>query len=144
MVTEFEKGYERGYKDGTAGAALPNVNDNGDKIDGYGYAYKTDSRGEPYIHIDSVRSMLKKAADVQTVRRGHWIWKERHRNSLRVVKGIDRYGKEGDLQIHEEYKEKVNYCSECGKQGHEVSLNFCPNCGTRMDGDTNGEMVTNG
>lgn len=58
-MTEFEKGYEQGYKDGTAGAALPNVNDNGDKIDGYCYAYKTDSNGEPYIHIDSVRGMLK-------------------------------------------------------------------------------------
>ena len=58
-MTEFEKGYEQGYKDGIAGAALPNVNDNGDKIDGYSYAYKTDSNGEPYIHIDSVRNMLK-------------------------------------------------------------------------------------
>ncbi len=58
-MTEFKKGYEQGYKDGMAGAALPNVNDNGDKIDGYSYAYKTDSNGEPYIHIDSVRSMLK-------------------------------------------------------------------------------------
>jgi hypothetical protein len=58
-MTEFEKGYEQGYKDGMAGAALPNVIDNGDKIDGYDYAYKTDSNGEPYIHIDSVRSMLK-------------------------------------------------------------------------------------
>lgn len=70
-MTEFEKGYEQGYKDGVAGAALPNVNDNGDKIDGYGYAYKTDSHGEPYIHIDNVRSMLKKATDVQPVDR--WI-----------------------------------------------------------------------
>ena len=70
-MTEFEKGYEQGYKDGIAGAALPNVNDNGDKIDGYSYAYKTDSIGEPYIHIDSVRNMLKKAADVQPVDR--WI-----------------------------------------------------------------------
>lgn len=60
-MTEFEKGYEQGYKDGTAGAALPNVNDNGDKIDGYSYAYKTDSNGEPYIHIDSVRGMLKES-----------------------------------------------------------------------------------
>lgn len=66
-MSEFEKGYEQGYKDGVAGAALPNVNDNGDKIDGYSYAYKTDSNGEPYIHIDSVRSMLKKAADVLPV-----------------------------------------------------------------------------
>ena len=72
-MTEFERGYEQGYKDGTAGAALPNVNDNGDKIDGYSYAYKTDSNGEPYIHIDSVRGMLKKAADVeQSIERG---WK---------------------------------------------------------------------
>lgn len=61
-MTEFEKGYGQGYKDGVAGAALPNVNDNGDKIDGYSYAYKTDSNGEPYIHIDSVRNMLKIAA----------------------------------------------------------------------------------
>lgn len=66
-MTEFEKGYEQGYKDGIASAALPNVNDNGDKIDGYCYVYKTDSRGEPYIHIDSVRSMLKKADDVQPI-----------------------------------------------------------------------------
>ena len=63
-MTEFEKGYEQGYKDGMAGAALPNVNDNGDKIDGYSYVYKTDSNGEPYIHIDSVRDMLKKAEGV--------------------------------------------------------------------------------
>lgn len=64
-MTEYEKGYEQGYKDGMAGATLPNVNDNGDKIDGYSYAYKTDSFGVPYIHIDSVRNMLKKAADVE-------------------------------------------------------------------------------
>lgn len=54
--------YERGYKDGMAGAALPNIIDNGDKIDGYAYSYKTDSEGVPYINIDSVRAMLTKAA----------------------------------------------------------------------------------
>lgn len=79
---------------------------------------------------------LCKSKDAQLVKRGKWIWKERHRNSYRIVNGTDRYFKEGDLQIHEEYKEKVNYCSVCGKQGHEVFLNFCPNCGARMDGDT--------
>lgn len=61
--------YERGYKDGMAGAALPNIIDNGDKIDGYNYSYKTDSEGVPYINIDSVRAMLAKAA--QSVDR--WI-----------------------------------------------------------------------
>lgn len=54
--------YERGYKDGMAGAALPNIIDNGDKIDGYNYSYKTDSEGVPYINIDCVRAMLTKAA----------------------------------------------------------------------------------
>ena len=77
------------------------------------------------------------SADVQPVKCGKWIWKERHRNSYRVVKGIDKYGKEGDLQLHEEYKVKVNYCSVCGKQGHEAFLNYCPNCGARMDGEQN-------
>ena len=63
--------YEKGYKDGMAGAALPNIIDNGDKIDGYAYSYKTDSEGVPYINIDSVRAMLTKAADVQPVDK--WI-----------------------------------------------------------------------
>lgn len=119
-MTEFEKGYEQGYKDGMAGAALPNVNDNGDKIDGYSYAYKTDSNGEPYIHIDSVRSMLKKAADVQPVKHGRWIdiyeWAKMHDST---PSGICTY----------------YWCSECQKE-QEKKSNFCPNCGARMDGDT--------
>lgn len=62
--------YERGYKDGMADAALlnialPNLIDNGDKLDGYAYSYKTDSEGVPYINIDSVRTMLTKATNAQ-------------------------------------------------------------------------------
>ncbi len=120
-MTEFEKGYEQGYKDGTAGAALPNVNDNGDKIDGYDYAYKTDSRGEPYIHIDSVRSMLKKAADVKPVRRGEWE-DERYDDLLHCY---------------------IATCSECGYEStdkYRITDNhkYCEYCGARMkeDGDT--------
>ena len=120
-MTEFEKGYEQGYKDGMAGAALPNINDNGDKIDGYSYAYKTDSIGEPYIHIDSVRSMMKKAADVQPVKHGRW------------------------KQIGEQSAK----CTACGgvlksngkdKTGKALIFNavyhYCPYCGARMDGDS--------
>lgn len=50
---------------------LLNIIDNGDKIDGYAYSYKTDSEGVPYINIDSVRAMLTKAAGAR--RRGWWI-----------------------------------------------------------------------
>lgn len=114
-MAEFEKGYEQGYKDGVAGAALPNVNDNGDKIDGYSYVYKTDSRGEPYIHIDSVRSMLKKAADVHPIKRGKW-----EENA--------GYGGWGDT---------IYQCSECSieftcETGIDIDWNYCPYCGARM------------
>ena len=121
-MNEFEKGYEQGYKDGTAGAALPNVNDNGDKIDGYNYAYKTDSRGEPYIHIDSVRSMLKKAADGQPVKRGRWI----------------------DCTFYDpcEKSWEQDFEFECSNCGHKIYNKpndnnlFCGHCSARMDGDT--------
>lgn len=118
-MTEFEKGYEQGYKDGIAGAALPNVNDNGDKIDGYSYAYKTDSNGEPYIHIDSVRSMLKKAADVQPVKHGRWV----------------QYNRNGE----ETYIECTNCCVpsrprhlQMVTRSGEGLPDYCPNCGADM------------
>lgn len=116
-MTEFEKGYEQGYKDGVAGAALPNVNDNGDKIDSYDYAYKTDSRGEPYIHIDSVRNMPKKAANAQPLKHGRW------ESPVSVGNGI-------------------KFCSVCRNEAYwdtdygQQLFDYCPYCGARMDGDT--------
>ena len=128
--TEFQIGYEQGFNDGRASAALPNIIDNGDKIDDYTYMYKTDSRGEPYIHIDSVRDMLKKAADVQPVIHAHWKRGEE--------KGFRTYN-------------PLWYCSNCGERIRydtrtrtyqktkrpvwEVNA-FCRKCGARMDGDT--------
>lgn len=84
-MTEFEKGYEQGYKDGTAGAALPNVNDNGDKIDGYSYAYKTDSNGEPYIHIDSVRGMLKEAKEKNNLSIDKYVPLDYNTHTVRIT-----------------------------------------------------------
>lgn len=100
----------------------------------YEYEYPTASGDFDEYASHDVPNVLRNmpVADVQPVKRGKWVWKERHRNSYRVVKGIDEYGKEGNLQIHEEYKEQVNYCPECGKQGHEIFLNYCPNCGANM------------
>lgn len=118
--TEFQIGYEQGFNDGRASAALPNIIDNGDKIDDYTYMYKTDSRGEPYIHIDSVRDMLKKAADVQPVRRGRW---------------------KKDTMGYDVYIE----CLECGtslsmsnyiEEEWRELMRYCPCCGARMDGDS--------
>jgi len=116
-MTEFEKGYEQGYKDGIAGAALPNVKDNGDKIDGYGYAYKTDSLGEPYIHIDSVRSMLKKAVDVKLGKWEHLVSRQ--------------------SGAHYEVAARCSCCKEyvvtiCGCEA--MPFEFCPHCTADMSG----------
>lgn len=113
-MTEFEKGYEQGYKDGMASAALPNVNDNGDKIDGYSYAYKTDSNGEPYIHIDSVRDMLKKTADVQSIKYG------------KAVKIFDN-----------PYTGKMFTTCSCCDAKINLKDNFCRCCGADLRGETN-------
>ena len=73
---------------------------------------------------DGVQWMLEQidalpSADVQLVRRGHW-----------VHDGYDH--PHGNDWIH---------CSECGKRGINVPAdltNYCPNCGARMDGEQNG------
>lgn len=110
--------YERGYKDGMAGAALPNIIDNGDKIDGYAYSYKTDSDGVPYINIDCVRAMLTKAANVQPICHGRWI---------------------------NEYLDDDVWCADCtnckngthSRFGRVSIYAYCPQCGADMRGDTN-------
>lgn len=53
------------------------------------------------------------AADVQPVRHGRWIWDSN-----------------APYREHGAYK-----CSNC--DGHsDFEENYCPNCGARMDGDT--------
>lgn len=107
--------YEKGYKDGMAGAALPNIIDNGDKIDGYAYSYKTDSDGIPYINIECVRAMLTKATNTQPIRHGQWI-------------------------ITDDVEHFIAVCSECGRTEDSRDIKDMPycHCGARMikDGDT--------
>lgn len=118
-MTEFEKGYEQGYKDGMAGAALPNVNDNGDKIDGYSYAYKTDSNGEPYIHIDSVRSMLKKADDVQPVKRGRWIISNLYAQCSECSVAYDLDTFQRLIPMNENVPRHCSYCGARMEEGQD-------------------------
>lgn len=106
--------YEKGYKDGMAGAALPNIIDNGDKIDGYTYMYKTDSDGIPFINIESVRSMLNKAAEGK---HGKFV----------PFTDIERYEtfKDGGIPYD-------GRCSECDSCLFNTDK-YCGDCGARMD-----------
>ena len=77
----------------------------------------------PYAHLgesidaDVVISDIKgmKAADVAPVRHGRWI---------------DAYP---DIEPNPMFMYGI--CSECGfEQGISKYLNYCPNCGSKMDG----------
>ena len=109
--------YEKGYKDGMAGAALPNIIDNGDKIDGYAYSYKTDSDGVPYINIDCVRNMLDKVKDVQPMKHGRWI------------------PQGDDMWLCSNCKENIIYSEH--ESDRTEKQRYCCRCGARMikDGD---------
>jgi len=62
-------------------------------------------------------SILRKvpSEDVQPVRHGKWV----------------------ELEPKGRFARTQYVCSECGAINNK-STNFCPNCGARMDGDTDG------
>ena len=75
------------------------------------------------------------AADVQPVKRGHWVEKHRHRGGYRQVTGKEPMSLSNETHtiiINERYEIDDLYCSECGKLNESVFTNFCPNCGAKM------------
>ena len=73
------------------------------------------------------------AADVAPVRHGRWIMKHRHRGGFRRYTGIDDMGEQHTITVNERVEYDDRYCSECGKQSADNFLNYCPNCGCKMD-----------
>ena len=82
---------------------------------------------------DCIRYM--DAADVAPVRHGRWIMKHRHRGGFRRYTGIDDMGEPHTITVDERVEYDDRYCSECGKQSADNFLNYCPNCGAKMDLD---------
>lgn len=73
------------------------------------------------------------AADVAPVRHGRWIMKHKHRGGFRRYTGIDDMGEPHTITVDERVEYDDRYCSECGKQSADNFLNYCPNCGAKMD-----------
>ena len=121
---EVSKVFKTDYKEGI----LSNIIDNGDKIDGYAYSYKTDSEGVPYINIDSVRCMLSKAKDVQ---RGHWIKKSEEYYRL-----WQDSGRSWDDMPY--FVTGLKFACSCCFNQYDVNAegveewDFCPKCGADM------------
>lgn len=67
------------------------------------------------------------AEDIVEPRHGRWVWKHRT--------GKDECGNVHTIQVDMTYECAEPYCSECGELcDNSGSLNYCPNCGARMDG----------
>lgn len=72
-------------------------------------------------------------ADVAPVVHGHWKWKDRYRGGFRIVKGVMKNGEEVECQIDERRIINEPYCSICNMWNDGSTLNYCPNCGAKMD-----------
>lgn len=77
----------------------------------------------------------EKKDDVATVRHGRWVMKHRHRGGFHRYTGIDDMGEQHTITVDERVEYDDRYCSECGKQSADNFLNYCPNCGAKMDGE---------
>lgn len=73
-------------------------------------------------------------ADVVPVKHGRWLYKHRHRGGFRTYEGYDELGEKHSVRVDERYEIDEPYCSECGKWNDSAWLNYCPNCGAKMDG----------
>ena len=79
-------------------------------------------------------------ADVEPVKHGHWIFKERIKlvPTRKMVVADDGTA----LALKKHITVKVPYCSICGEHGdyEEDATPYCPNCGAKMD---NSEVLNN-
>lgn len=64
----------------------------------------------------------------------HIIWKERevrletYYNSGHLWKGVPFY-----FLKYSQFMDKIPLCSRCGKHIDDTFMNFCPNCGAKLD-----------
>lgn len=64
----------------------------------------------------------------------HIIWKERevrlktYYNSGHLWEGEPFY-----FLKYSQFKDKIPYCFRCGKHIDDRFMNFCPNCGAKLD-----------
>lgn len=103
--------------------------------------------GKHNVSIESVEDVIKdfSAADVAPVIHGQIIWEERHRGGFKTAKCLHCFNDiNTESNIPCKHIAKIDkrctinepYCSECGKLLGDF-LNYCGNCGAKMDGDKN-------
>ena len=64
---------------------------------------------------------------------GEWITKHRHRGGFRTVTVVDSFGEKHTGTVDDRWECDDLYCSVCGKIAHDAFLNYCANCGAKMN-----------
>lgn len=87
-------------------------------------------------------------ADVQEVKHGSWVYKERTKvvntDDVGILEGYRTITEENidkaTIILKKRITVKVPFCSLCGEHGDNEgdATPYCPCCGARMDGDNNG------
>ena len=84
---------------------------------------------------DRLYSIIRYLPPAQPQRTGKWIKKHRHYGGFRSYTGFDAMGEQHTVTVDERTEYDDLYCSECGARSADNFLNFCPNCGAKMEGD---------
>ena len=92
----------------------------------------------PYKSVGAVTEHLTRiASSLQPVtpkqRTGKWIKKHRHYGGFRSYTWFDAMGEQHTVTVDERTEYDDLYCSECGARSADNFLNFCPNCGVKME-----------
>ena len=73
------------------------------------------------------------AADVEPVRRGHWVYKMRELIRYENVTGTDPLGGVQTVTVKTHIRGPVPYCSLCDALAADSFLDYCPRCGAKME-----------
>lgn len=98
----------------------------------------TEFDGVPIQRLKELAA-AEKTGDIDIVRHGHWIFKHKVRGGIRYRTGEDSWGNVHTIQCDDRYPTDDPYCSECHKLNDGSSLDWCPNCGAKMEGGEGNE-----
>ena len=110
-------------------------------LDRYTWNNPERSKYRTTVDIDDVQFGIDKipAADVAEVRHGEWLEDEYNETTYcSECKEEALYNSTFELQFDYDWEENL---VPCGYEEHKeyIRTKYCPNCGAKMDGDTNDE-----